>query len=313
MRFVHHETLEVAATEGYTPRRGSDGGGTTAPLVVVTWSRYGKHRLYVQTADKQNVGWVDLDTGQRSLDRPELAAEFETALSEAPLLDPAGFYSPRRTFTHSPDPAADLMANRPGEQLEAQMAAAVEAGLEPEPVRPDFQGKRAYSSWQLGVLGERMVAEELDRLVALELGWAYLNSIPVGVNNSDIDHLVVGPGGVFTINAKHHHNGKIWVGEDAFMVNGTWKPYIGNSRFEADRAARLLATAARTEVPIRGMVVPVGIAQLVVKEQPADVVVVGESDLVDFLVDQPAILDSYTIAVILTCARLNSTWRAVAV
>lgn len=32
-------------------------------LAVVPWSRYGKRRLYVKTADGTNVGHIDLVTG----------------------------------------------------------------------------------------------------------------------------------------------------------------------------------------------------------------------------------------------------------
>ena len=39
----------------------------------------------------------------------------------------------------------------------------------------------------------------------------------VGERGSDIDHLAIGPGGVFTINAKHHAGAKIWVGGDTFL------------------------------------------------------------------------------------------------
>ncbi|MGA5029945.1 nuclease-related domain-containing protein [Streptomyces cellulosae] len=34
-------------------------------------------------------------------------------------------------------------------------------------------------------------------------GWRALHSIPLA-NKVDIDHLLIGPGGVFSINTKHH-------------------------------------------------------------------------------------------------------------
>ena len=289
-------------------------------LVVVPLSIWGKHRLYVNTADGQQVGWVDLDTGERSLVILELAFEFEAAIQNH---DEEDDYQPRRGVIASaehPRPGAhavrrfgstpvDLSENRPGEQLEAR-AEALEAGQEPAPAGPGFAGKRAFSGWDVGVQGEHTVAEELDELVALDPRWAYINAIPVGTNGSDIDHLVVGPGGVFTINAKHHHDGKVWVGEDALMVNGTWTQYVRNSRHEAERAGKLLSATAGTTIVAKGLVVPVGVAELTVREQPADVEVIHGSQLVDFLTSQPAVLDAYTIALVMTCARLSTTWRA---
>lgn len=57
---------------------------------------------------------------------------------------------------------------------------------------------------------------ELDRLA--RRGWRVLHSIPLA-NNVDVDHLLIGPGGVFSINTKYHHNKVVWVGDDAVKVN----------------------------------------------------------------------------------------------
>ena len=43
---------------------------------------------------------------------------------------------------------------------------------------------------------------ELNRLG--RHGWRVLHSIRLA-NRVDIDHLPIGPGGVFSINTKHHH------------------------------------------------------------------------------------------------------------
>jgi hypothetical protein len=203
----------------------------------------------------------------------------------------------------------DLAGRRPGEHLEAYIAAAAASGCDLGPSNPQFPGRRAYSSWELGVLGEQLVAKELERLVELDSRWAFLNSIPVGKHKSDIDHLAVGPGGVFTVNAKHHHGGDVWVGEDAFNVNGSWKHYIDDSRKERGRASDLLAAAMGSDVAITGLVVVVGVAKLTIKAQPADVRVLDASALVDFLLSQPAGLDADAVARVLSAARQRCTWQ----
>lgn len=60
---------------------------TGSGLVVVKWSNWGKHRLYVNTADEQRVGWLDLDTGEPTIEMPELKRDFEAALHEAAALE----------------------------------------------------------------------------------------------------------------------------------------------------------------------------------------------------------------------------------
>lgn len=284
---------------------------TGSGLVVVKWSNWGKHRLYVNTADERRVGWLDLDTGEPTIEMPELKRDFEAALHEAASLEEQVGEAPRRTIS---DPVTDLADRRPGEHLEAQIAAAAESGQELRPAHPDFQGKHAYSAMELGVLGERAVAEELDRLVILDQRWAFLNSIPLGTHRADIDHLVVGPGGVFTLNAKHHHGSDVWVGGDAFKLNHgqskrSWKNYAEKSRREAARASELLSAAVGCGVAVAGLVVLVGVSKLTVKAQPPDVRILEQSELVDHLLRQPASLGEQSTARVLKAARLESTWK----
>ena len=95
----------------------------------------------MNTGDDQRVGWLDLDTGERSLDMVELASEFDAALQEAALIEERGRYSPRRNVT---PPIVDLLDRRPGEHLEAQIAATIEAGRELKPAASGFEGKRLF-------------------------------------------------------------------------------------------------------------------------------------------------------------------------
>ncbi len=300
------DSIDPSGTEAAVPRRGTRGWMTESGLVVVKWSNWGKRRFYVNTLDDRPVGWLDRDSGERSLDLPELASEFEAAVEEAATLDDRVGSSPRRTFV---EPAVDLSARRPGEHLEAHIAATVEAGRELKPAVTGFEGKRAYSSWELGVLGEQAVAQELARLVDLDPRWSFLNSIPVGTHKSDIDHLVIGPGGVFTINTKHHHGGTVWVAEGACNVNNSWQHYVENSRSEAERASSLLGAAAGIPVAVTGLVVLVGVVKLTVKAQPVDVQVLDQAELVTFLTNRPFMLDEDVADLVLNSARLGCTWR----
>lgn len=79
---------------------------------------------------------------------------------------------------------------------------------------------------------------------------------------------------MFTLNKKYHPGARLWVGRDTFMVNGIRRPYIRNSLHEAVRASRLLGAAVGHPIAVRGVVVPVGAADLTIKEPPVDVAVV---------------------------------------
>ena len=54
-------------------------------------------------------------------------------------------------------------------------------------------------AWRVGARGERIAAEELAKLGK---GWSVVHDVTVGTRGANIDHVVVGPGGVFTVNAQ---------------------------------------------------------------------------------------------------------------
>ena len=97
-------------------------------------------------------------------------------------------------------------------------------------------------SWYRGALGELRVASVLS---ALGPQFTVLHSVPVGGGDSDIDHIVIGPSGVFTISTKNHSGQRVWVAAETFLVNGHRTHHISDARFEASKAARLLNARVR--------------------------------------------------------------------
>ena len=131
-------------------------------------------------------------------------------------------------------------------------------------------------SWYLGAVGEMRVARALAKLGP---EWHVLHSIPVGTRGSDIDHLVVGPGGVFTLNTKNHAGKDVWVAGSVLMVNGQHQKYLRNSAHEAKRAAALLTRAVGREVPVRAAVVLVAPRRVTVRRFAEGAAVVTDSQL----------------------------------
>jgi hypothetical protein len=129
------------------------------------------------------------------------------------------------------------------------------------------------------------------------------------LNGSDIDHLVIGPRGVFTLSAKHHQGAKVWVGGDTVMVNGQRQPYVRNSRHEATRASRLLTAACGFPVAVTGVVVLVGADDIKFKTPPDGVCTVTRFQLARWLRSQALALDASTAAAIFKAARRSVTWQ----
>jgi hypothetical protein len=136
-----------------------------------------------------------------------------------------------------------------------------------------------------------------------------LHSIPVGDRGADIDHLVIGPGGVFNINTKCHPEGTIWLHEQALRVNGHITDYLRNSRYERDRVSRLLSQASGMPVQSMPMIVFVDIAKMTVKGVPADVLVTTVRSVRNVLRRQPTRLLPAHVEHLYAVARNNGTWQ----
>ena len=155
---------------------------------------------------------------------------------------------PRAAISEPERPWLDLSTNAAGAEARAQAVALRDAA----PVRTlaarVFGVHTDERAWRIGADGEEKVAAQLRKLLKKDPRWQVIHAIPVGTRGSDIDHLVIGPGGVFTINTKNHPDAKIWVGGDTFMVNGNRQPYIRNARHEAGPRCEALDRGLR---PVR--------------------------------------------------------------
>jgi hypothetical protein len=159
----------------------------------------------------------------------------------------------------------------------------------------------------VGADGEEEVARRLQKLGD---GWRVLHAVPVGHKGSDIDHVVIGPPGVFTLNTKNHSGSKVWVAERTFMVNGQKQPYLRNSRFEAQRASKLLSKACGFQVNVEPIIVVMA-AELTFKGKRPDVHVVGRKQIAKWLTGRPPTLAPEGVEIIFEQARRDVTWTRV--
>ncbi len=160
--------------------------------------------------------------------------------------------------------------------------------------------------WYQGALGEIAVA---GRLGTLGPEWTVLHSVPVGNGSSDIDHVIIGPGGVFTVNTKNHASQTVWVAGRTFMVAGQKQRHIPNAVHEAGRASSLLGRAANAPVGVRPLIVVVNPKSLTIKEAPAGVVVLTDGQLERWLRSRPPVLGPDMVARVAKAAIQPGTWR----
>jgi len=164
--------------------------------------------------------------------------------------------------------------------------------------------------WYRGVLGERRIAA---LLATLGPEWTVLHSVPVGRGSSDIDHVVIGPPGVFTINTKFSPGKPVWVAGRGMYVGGTKQHHVVNALLEARRASTYLTEASGLTVAVTGLIVFVEPAGITRKAPPGG----GEADPVIEVLDADELVDSMVrrrefsdeqIARIVDAAARPGTW-----
>lgn len=146
------------------------------------------------------------------------------------------------------------------------------------------------------------------RLAELEAdGWRALHSVPLGTRGSDIDHLLIGPGGVFTINTKSHAGASVWVGERMIMVNGAKTHHLRDARFGGEQVSKVLTRAMPWSVPAVPVLVILA-DKLTVKQLPQDVRVVRRRDVPSYFRRLPWIYSDEAVTAIYDAARKISAW-----
>lgn len=160
--------------------------------------------------------------------------------------------------------------------------------------------------WYLGAKGERAVGSLLE---SLPPEWAVFHALPVGVKGSDIDHVLVGPPGIFTVNTKHHRGQTVWVAGRNLLVSGRKTRYIRDAELEAERVTELVRRRMPRSAPARPVVAFVGPQQLTIREKPASVTIVDARHLRRWLLSLPPTLAWPERMEITAIVDNPATWR----
>ena len=149
-------------------------------------------------------------------------------------------------------------------------------------------------AWGRGADGERRTAEFLDELAAS--GYVVLHDRLIPGTRANVDHVAIGPGGVFVIETKNLRGKLTILGEKLFVgertrtgiVNQTYREAIAVQISLAERLNELRAT-------VRPILCIHRTAQLLLDNEVQGVRVVSGSQLVRFVRRQPALLDAEVV------------------
>jgi hypothetical protein len=309
------------------------GVAVVGDLVVHYARRYGREVLYVNHAGERRnpVASCELATGEVIIrderfrgpawvllkewvrehrdGRPPLVERIAgervpdavDASAAAPAYELAIPHLPPRT------PEEDLANNLPGAGLRAMIRA--QEAEHAAPVRwvaKLFGSELSSSEARRGLVGEQRVGAVLEPMKAG--GWRVLHGVrwPSG---ADIDHVVIGPSGVFTVNTKHHPGASVWVRDRVFRVNGRSEDHLRFSETEQRRATKVLRRWCGWPVPVQAVVAVVGARRLDVAFTNPSVLVVDGERLDQELARLPAQLTRLQIESVFSVARHASIWR----
>jgi hypothetical protein len=153
------------------------------------------------------------------------------------------------------------------------------------------QAERNTKAWDAGAVGERVVAEKLSELVPR--GWYVLHDVHwPGRPKANLDHVLVGPGGVVVVDAKN------WTGEVKVSSGVLWQGRYARTQAVEGALAQCAAVASVLAPPHRRMVRPL----ICMAAQPdlfgvtnSDVAVVGAQRVVGAIEALPAVLDQQSV------------------
>lgn len=214
--------------------------------VIPTW-RHGQERLYVCLTDGRNVAWYDRETARVNLlseDRREDVLDALAPFLTGPVtVGPPPVPTPAELARLTLHPDDDLAPNRPGEAL------VVALDRDPGPprrLRPDPR-RRALAA-------EQAVGDALDRMEGA--GWHTLHSVPLP-GGDRIHHLLIGPGGLFSVRALYARKQRVLVTDPMVTVGRREaRPLLRQVRADADRASYALTAEVH---PVLALADPAGL------------------------------------------------------
>jgi hypothetical protein len=159
-----------------------------------------------------------------------------------------------------------------------------------------------------GALGELLVGDVLENLGPT---WDVLHDLPL--DGSVVDHLLIGPAGVFTVRTANYGRLDVTVDGSAIIVGGERHHDVAEAEAEAGEVSRLLTEASGAPVLVRPLLVIVDALRIVAKSPASGVRVISSRSLESVLARAPRTLTGEEVARVSDLADLGSTWPAAAI
>jgi hypothetical protein len=167
-----------------------------------------------------------------------------------------------------------------------------------------FDARTEDRSWRRGAEGEERVAAYL---ASLDERWTVIHDLTIGRKGANLDHLVIGPSGVFVLNTKNL-TGRLTVYEHAILQNGHKTDFVPAALREARTVQKRLSDAAGRQVRAWSVLVVMG-CEIDVKKPLANLTLVRARSLPRWLDKLPGrALSPGDVLELERLARTPGTW-----
>ncbi|MFG2995950.1 nuclease-related domain-containing protein [Streptomyces sp. NPDC048340] len=262
-------------------------------LKVLPSGRPGRGRLYVNLPDGRAVAWYDRQTNRISVladdRREEILRVLRPYLSGTVSIGPPPVPTAADLRRLALPPDEDLAPNRPGEGLLGEL----EHGS---------AGTRARHRLRQDLTAQQRMGEVLDALPESQ-GWRALHALAVpGVGS--IDHLVLGPPGVFCVLSVPGRRQRAQVGDLLLTVGRAEpRPDPRRARLAARYAARVLMA------PVTPVLALVDATRVEVAPSVRDIRVLQPPTAAPYFTTAATTLKPPDVEALYVLARDHRTWR----
>ena len=143
-------------------------------------------------------------------------------------------------------------------------------------------------AWRVGAVGEEKTAAALERLGD---SWVVLHDRRIPGSRANIDHIAIGPPGVFVIESKDY-SGQVSLGGNEIRVNGRRVGWVDQVRRQADAVLAVLpAGEEASPTPVTPIICVHRASLPWIRSSAGGVRVVSGSGLEKRLREAPAVLD----------------------
>ena len=248
-------------------------------LTVRRWSRFGADRLVVTGDTGARVGWIDLRSGEVVVEGRALEDTVRRAAQEYLRAD-----VPELALPVQPGPSDAFDA------FDVVDPVGTGSPRVPADAEPD-----------------ESVGARLARLGPE--GWLVLTDVPVGRQGAVLDHLLIGPGGVFAIRVHLHEGSDVRLSLTSIEVDGRRTNYLRDARLEQSRVEHVLAAAAGVAAGVRAVIV-LGAVPLAASSRPDAALVLARAEVPDVFRRLAPRLAATKVEAIRAAAGRRATWTS---